>query len=157
MRRQPAVERRALPLFPRRALETTYAILAATWLTGAVWLLLHHFMRRQGELGIVPHPLEPWTLKLHGASAFAALWLAGFLWSSHIIPAWRRMRRPASGITLAVLFAGLIVSGYLLYYVGDESWRARVALAHWLVGLALPLSLIAHVLDRRQGGSAHSR
>ena len=119
MRMQPAIERRALPLFPRRALETTYAILAATWLTGAVWLLLHHFMRRQGELGI--------------------------------------MRRPASGITLAVLFAGLIVSGYLLYYVGDESWRARVALAHWLVGLALPLSLIAHMLNRRRGESAHSR
>jgi hypothetical protein len=149
MRAKPVMERR-VPLFSKRSLRTTHAILAATWLTGAAWLLLHYFLWRQGELGLGPHPFEPWSLKLHGASAFAALWLAGFLWSSHIVPAWTRMRRPASGVTLAALLAALIVSGYLLYYLGDESWRARVALVHWIVGLALPLSVVAHVLDRRR-------
>ena len=151
MRLPEAIDRRALPLFPKGALRMTYTTLAAAWFTGGAWLALHYFMRRQGELGIEPHPLEPWTLKLHGASAFAALWLAGFLWSSHLVPAWQRIR-PASGIILAVLFGGLIVSGYLLYYLGGESWRAMVAIAHWLVGLGLPLSLIWHLLDRRRGG-----
>lgn len=135
--------------FSPRGRAAAYAIVAATWLTGIAWLALHFFAQRQGEFGAAPHPLEPWSLKLHGASAFASLLLAGAVWSTHILPAWHQRRRPASGLTVAATFALLIATGYLLYYAGDDALRARVATAHWVVGVLFPLLLVLHVVRRR--------
>ena len=43
---------------------------AGLWLTGALWLLFHYLLKRQGWLGAV-HPLESWWLRFHGAFALA--------------------------------------------------------------------------------------
>ncbi|NIO41107.1 MAG: hypothetical protein GTO41_13585, partial [Burkholderiales bacterium] len=39
----------------------------------------------------------------------------------------------------------LTVTGYLLYYVGSDPVRDVLAIAHWGVGLGLPLLTIWHV------------
>ncbi|HKE47450.1 MAG TPA: hypothetical protein VKB52_05260 [Rhodanobacteraceae bacterium] len=125
-----------------------YAVLSLLWASGAVWLVLRYFLRPAGEFGELPHPLEPWLMRLHGLGAFAALWLAGQLWIVHVVPSWRSHRRN-SGILLGVIFAVLIVSGYLLYYAGDENLRAFVSIAHWSIGLVLVVPLLVHSLRRR--------
>ncbi len=127
----------------------TYSILGTTWITGLGWLLLHRFFRRAGEFGLVPHPLEPWAQRLHGASAFAALCLLGALWVAHVLPAWRRKSRPLSGIAVLATLLALAVTGYVLYYMGSEDARARVAVVHWVIGLAAVAPLLIHVLRRR--------
>lgn len=134
--------------FSPRARAAIYSILGAAWVTGLGWLVLRHFLRRPGEFGLVPHPLEPWAQRLHGASAFAALSLMGMLWTTHVVRAWRRHLRPPSGFAVLAVLAALAVTGYLLYYVGSEDARARIALAHWVIGLAGPLLLIVHVCQR---------
>lgn len=120
------------------------------WLTGVVWLVFHHFLRRQTDFGLAANPLEHWWLAAHGAFAFASLWMLGFLWATHIPRGWRTRRHRKTGIALFAFFAFLVASGYLLYYVGDDNWRDYLSQAHWIIGLALPAFFLGHWLIRRR-------
>ena len=138
--------RSALELGTRRK-ALIYTVLVVTWLSGAAWLILHYFLSNRGEFGVEPNPLEFWMLALHGACAFAFLWLAGWLWTTHIVPWWRgRQRRRASGVTLIAFGVVLIVSGYLLYYGSGDSLREWTALVHWIVGLAAAIPMLVHAV-----------
>lgn len=53
-----------------------------------------------------------------------------------------------AGVTLTVITAALILSGYLLYYLGIEWLRDWTSLIHWVVGLALPAFFVWHYLGR---------
>ena len=127
-------------------------VLSGLWSSGALWLPLHYFLTQKARFGTVPHPLEPWTLKLHGAFAFAALWCGGLLWGMHIVGGWRSGRRRWTGIALSALGVLLIASGYLLYYAGDEDLRAVTSIVHWGIGLGAPIAFLAHRLfkDKRK-------
>lgn len=127
---------------PRRI--GVYVVSAAVWMTGLLWLVFHYFLQRDGEFGREPNPLEPWWLKLHGAAAFGALWIFGLLWGVHVLNGWSAGRRRWSGGALFAAFALLIVSGYLLYYAGDEGLRDVVGVAHWVIGLGAPAAFIWH-------------
>lgn len=133
----------------RRRRWALYIIGSGVWLTGGLWLLFHYFLVKQGEFGPTTNPLEPWWLKLHGAFAFAAVWLFGLLWGIHIAKLWSGKRRRWSGGTLTAIFAFLILSGYLLYYVGDDRIRPLISAVHWGIGLACPIFFVWHRLKRR--------
>jgi hypothetical protein len=129
------------------------------WLTGLVWLMFHYLLVRDGEFGPQTHPLEPWSLALHAAFGFAAIWVFGLLWSAHIARAWPLVRRRWSGVATTALIAWLMASGYLLYYVGNESLRASLSLMHWSLGVACPLVFVVHRYGlrlRRTGGSVEA-
>jgi hypothetical protein len=132
--------------FSRRGKLVVYAVLGVTWSSGLAWLILHYLLTRHGEFGDEPHPLESWALALHGACAFAGLWLGGWLWSTHISPWWISHKRRSSGIVLIGMAVLLIVSGYLLYYASDENIRGAIRILHWSVGLALALPVLVHAL-----------
>jgi hypothetical protein len=138
-------------LSPRREV-LVYAILGVLWTSGVGWLVFHYFLRQAGDFGELPHPLEPWWLRLHGAAAFATLWLLGLLWAIHVVPGWKARRR-SSGVVLGIVLAALVLSGYLLYYAGGDEMRTAIALVHWIVGAALPLFLLPHVLRGRRSGT----
>lgn len=123
------------------------------WGSGVAWLGLHYFGVRQGEFGPEQSPYEPWTLKVHGAVAFMALWLGGILWGVHIVNGWDQNRRRVSGSVLLGAFLLLIVSGYLLYYGGEAS-RPLISLSHWILGLGLPALYLAHRLIERRKARA---
>ena len=123
---------------------TVYAVGAGVWLTGALWVLFHYFFFRNGPFGPSPHPLEFWSRAVHGAFGFASLWVFGMLWGVHIIEGWRSGRRRWSGSFSFALFAWLVVSGYLLYYLGDDRLISAVSLLHWSLGLASPLPFLLH-------------
>lgn len=129
-------------------IKAIFVIGAGLWLTGGVWLLLHHFMMRQTDYGPAPDPLERWSLVAHGAFAFASLWMFGLLWGAHIVKRWKAKRHRLSGGLMFVALAALMVSGYLLYYVGDDGWRALIGKGHWIIGLALPLPFALHWIVR---------
>jgi hypothetical protein len=130
----------------RRAL---YVIGVGVWLSGGLWLLFHYFLTKQGEFGPQSNPLEPWWLKIHGAFAFAATWLFGLLWGTHITVGWRSGRRRASGGVLTGLIFWLVLSGYLLYYAGDDRARSLISIGHWGLGLACPLLYWIHRMRKR--------
>src|ERR1051326_1224304 len=123
---------------------SVYAIGLGLWATGALWLLLHYFFAPETPFGPSPHPLEFWSRAAHGAFGFAALWLFGMLWGTHIVEGWRALRRRWSGSAMFSMFAWLVVSGYLLYYLGGEQPLAITTLLHWSVGLLSPLPFLLH-------------
>lgn len=123
------------------------------WISGGLWLIYHHFLRRPGEWGPEPNLLEPWWLRLHGAFAFLALWTLGLMWGVHIARGWSSGRRRWTGSLFFAWLMMLSVTGYLLYYAGDDGAWAILSPAHWIAGLALPLAYAAHRwLKRRPGG-----
>ena len=140
--------------FSRRLRRTWYAIGIGTWLSGVLWLIFHEFLARPSEFGVSPNPLEPWWLRLHGAFAFAALWLLGIVSALHIPPGWRTDRRRWSGGWLVAVIAWLILTGYLLYYVGADGPLAVIVVLHWAVGLAAPLAYLLHRAGTRTRGHA---
>ena len=122
------------------------------WLSGAGWLLLHYFGQHQGEFGSESNPLEPWLLRLHGLALIPALLGFGGLMIVHIPKGWKHETQRLAGITLTAVAASLILTGYLLYYVGDDAAREWTSLIHWLIGLAIPVIFVWHYLGRSHTG-----
>lgn len=144
--RMSASIRKAGSLGPSRRW-SLYIIGMGVWLSGGLWLLFHYFVVRQGEFGPQVHPLEPWWLKIHGAFAFASIWIFGLMWGIHVTKAWPGKRRRWSGSTMVGVFAWLTLTGYLLYYVGDEKARPILSILHWGLGLACPVFFLWHRLS----------
>lgn len=119
---------------------------ALLWLSGAGWLLLHYYGQVQGEFGPETNPLEPWFLRIHGLVMIPALLGFGGLFLVHMPKGWKNRHQRYIGIGLTISFAILIISGYMLYYVGDELLRDWTSLIHWGFGLAIPAIFIWHYL-----------
>ena len=130
----------------RRQRLATYVGLTAAWSTGALWLLFHYFLQRQGEFALEPHPLEHWWLRLHGLCAFALLWFGGVLWALHVRHGLGRFQRRRSGLVIAFAFCALAASGYLLYYADEGAARDVIGVLHWAFGLSLIVPVFIHAL-----------
>ncbi|MFC5474783.1 DUF4405 domain-containing protein [Paraherbaspirillum soli] len=130
-----------------------YGTFGGLVLTGALWLVAHYFLRSAGEFGEAVNPLEPWSMKLHGAAAMVALFFIGSLLNSHIRRAHSARRNRASGWVMVALLALLTLSGYALYYIASESSRPLWSAGHWILGLVFPALLVLHItLGRRAAG-----
>jgi len=116
----------------------------ALWLSGAAWLLLHYLGHAKGEFGPETNPAEPWMMRLHGFVLLPALLGVGGMFVAHIPKGWDHARQRIAGVVLGTVLGLLILSGYLLYYVGDDRARDWVSKAHWIVGLGLPVVFIWH-------------
>ena len=133
------------PELSRDRRRAVYLIAGGVWLTGAVWVVAHYFLLEEGPFGPAPHPLEFWSRAAHGAFAFASLWLLGLLWTVHIPAGWRSLRRRWTGGLIFGVSAWLVITGYLLYYLGSDELISTVTFLHWSVGL---VSLAIFALHR---------
>lgn len=117
------------------------------WLSGSAWLLLHYYGQTEGEFGPQMNPLEPDMLTVHGFMLIPVLLGIGGMFVAHIPHGWSHRHQRIAGVVLGVVLAVLIVSGYLLYYLGDEDWRSWASLGHWGLGLLLPLAFVWHYIN----------
>ncbi|MFN2644466.1 MAG: hypothetical protein ABR570_05710 [Burkholderiales bacterium] len=106
-----------------------YAVLLVLILSGALW-----------EADVARSAL----IKVHGAAAMASLLVLGSLLARHVATGWSAKANRASGACLLVVLSWLVISGYLLYYVGDETLRRYAAQSHFWTGLALAALFAAH-------------
>ena len=144
---------RYLVLGPRlgpRSRRAVYALGLLLLVSGAAWLVLHTFVRVEGAFGPEHHPLEAWLMRLHGLLALPALVGLGALLPAHVWPAWRPRMRRTSGLALLITSAVLALGGWALYYVAEEATRAWLSVSHWVLGLALPALLLAHIVGARR-------
>jgi len=117
-----------------------HASVVALAFSGLLWLLVHYtWGSGAGEL---PHPLELWMIRLHGAFAMAGLFFVGVLASEHVPRGWRMARQRGTGLSLLACMAALVLSGYALYYFAPETLRAWIGNSHAAVG-AIVLALLA--------------
>lgn len=117
------------------------------WLSGSAWLLLHFYGQATGEFGPEANPLEPWMLRLHGFVMLPALLGVGGLFIAHFPKGWIHRPQRIIGIVLGVFLAILAITGYLLYYVGDDDLRTLFSKTHWIAGLAVPAAFIWHYVN----------
>jgi hypothetical protein len=134
---------------PTRRRITLYIVSAGVWLTGAVWLLYHYFIRTVDNFGFEnPDPNQRWWLIAHAVFSLAAVWLFGVLWPNHVKKSWNQNVRRWSGGSLFGVILWLSVTGLALYYIGSDDWRAWTSFAHWVPGLAALLLFLYHLLTR---------
>jgi hypothetical protein len=114
-------------------------------LSGALWLLFHYYVRIPGEFGPTLHPLEPWLLSIHGISSAGLLIGFGSVMPGHVRRAWNAARNRFTGSIFFGVMLALIVTGYLLYYVGNETARSFLSIFHWVVGFGLPVFAGWHI------------
>ncbi len=132
-----------------RRRRTLYVISIGVWLTGAVWLIYHYFVRSIDQFGFEnPHPDQQAWLIAHAAFGVAAVWIFGVLWPGHIIRGWKARVRRTSGGWLFGVVTWLTLTGLALYYIGNSAWREWASLGHWIVGLAALLPFLIHLLTR---------
>lgn len=147
--RLPA-ERVRLGTSARRAL---YATMIALIGSGVGWLGVHFGSELFGARTDDLHRLaqEALALKVHGATAFAALLALGAMGAHHARRGWALKRNRVGGSVVVVEFALLITTGYALYYLVSDDTHAPVSVLHWALGLALAPMLIAHIIVGRRG------
>ena len=140
-----------MPLrLPRWQRLLLYGSMAALWITGLLWLVVHHFVQVQGELGPRPHWSERWWLDLHGLFVFLGLPVLGPLLLQHAPRGWRTGRSRRLGLTLVIVLVWLVLTGYALYYFPELLSPGIVSILHWTVGLAAPLLLVVHIRSGRR-------
>ena len=124
-------------------------VFALLWLSGALWMLLHHFFPGHNEFGPLPNTYEALLMRLHGLIAVVAVFLLGWLGASHMLARWSAWAGRPSGLWLLGSALVLIVSGYALYYTSGGVHEAGGVLHEWLGLGALAIALI-HWLGRRR-------
>ncbi len=120
----------------RLALYVTGAILV---LTGVASAWLHYLVDESTAT-----PANALLMKIHGAAAMPALLLLGAL-LPHVAWGWRLAHNRASGIALLALNGVLIVTGYFLYYAGDDVLRQSAGVIHLVLGAVLAVLLPTHL------------
>ncbi len=118
------------------AVYTTFGLLL---LTGAGWMIAD---RHRDEAAWQEWPA--FLLKIHGAAAMVALLVLGAL-VLHIKRGWAAKVNRWSGASVIALNVFLVVTGYGLYYAGDENLRARLSRWHAWIGLGTLLILPLHI------------
>jgi cation transport ATPase len=124
-----------------------YVVLLVLFFSGAAWAYVHYLSPRPEDLR---NTLKAWALKIHGAAAMATLVLIGTVLTAHVKFAWSARRNRLNGIFFLTIFGVLTVTGYGLYYFGDDRLRAWTSWIHLGIGLILPLFLLAHILLGRR-------
>ena len=129
---------------PRRQRVAIYWILGALWVSGCVWLVLDQFCARAGEFGPMQNPWQPPVLLVHGVVSILAMYLLGWVSARHVLRWWPGGLRRLSGGTLATCLLLLVVSGFALFFVSDDSWQRKAALSHDALGLIVTVFGIQH-------------
>ncbi len=135
-----------------------YSPLLVSFATGVSWFVLNRWFGVVDEFDIPhKHPLQPLLIKIHGASAMLVLVAFGYILATHVHAAWRTHRQRKSGLPLVAVFVLMAMSGWCLYYLGDETWRERVAWLHLGGGLSMPVILLTHIFlgHRSRKTAAH--
>lgn len=141
-----------LERWQRRAVYLSIGLLS---LSGLFWLVVHYFLRAASQFGETVNPLEPWTMKVHGAAAIVAWFVFGTMLNSHIRRALRSGRNRVSGWSMVTVIGLLTLSGYGLYYVASEGSRPFWSVAHWVTGVALGFGLLLHIRLGRRSRLTH--
>ena len=122
-----------------------YLLIGALFFSGLAWIIARFTLRAVGEFGETIHPLEHWSIQLHGALIVPSAFLIGSLLFQHMRRAHHAGRNRKSGWTMVMSLAWLALTGYGLYYFASETARPWWSAAHWIVGCALPALLLLHI------------
>lgn len=111
-----------------------YGIFGVLFLSGVIWL-------------VTP---SAWLLSVHGGAAMASLVVLGVLIPSHMQRGWAQQRNRRTAVLMIAVCLAMVLSGYGLYYCGNDHWRSWISGAHSFAGCALPFALVWHIINGRK-------
>jgi len=123
---------------------TLYAVSMVLLVSGGAWAWIHH-LDEAGRASDLLRQTKPWLLKAHGYAAVGFVLLLGTLIPVHIRHSWHARKNRLNGAFFLSAVGLLTLSGYALYYLGDESWRNGASQFHIWLGLAAPILLFFHI------------
>ncbi len=121
-----------------------YIVSALLFASGAAWVVLHYL--QEGS----PKSAETNLMRVHGGAAMAILALVGAAAALHSTRSWREGKNRLTGVGLGATLIALTLTGYLLYYDGNETTRAVASVLQWAIGLATPFFFACHALLGRR-------
>jgi hypothetical protein len=118
---------------------------------------MKYFLVTDDPFAVANHPLQPAVLKAHIIVAPLLTFAIGLValrhvWK-HIQAGVRRGRR--SGLSMAVMVAPMILTGYFIQAVTGEGLLRAMAVSHIAFGVVYALGLVAHQVTMR--GTARRR
>jgi uncharacterized membrane protein YidH (DUF202 family) len=121
---------------------------ALTTLTGIVFAYMKYFMTPTDEFAVVNHPIQPHMLAVHVVIAPLALFVLGWVFSSHMLPKYRfgDGSNRKSGIGAMILIVPMALSGYLLQVSTSEVLREAMAVAHWISSGVFAVAYLVHLV-----------
>jgi hypothetical protein len=126
-----------------------YVISLTLFLSGIGWAWIQH-LDELGKAGDSLLQAKTGLIAIHGFSAMAFVLLLGTLLASHVRRAWLGRKNRPNGVFFLAAVSLLALSGYALYYLGNESVRAAVSRFHLWLGAAAPALLFWHILAGRK-------
>jgi hypothetical protein len=149
------MKRRGLQL-SRHHRRSIYFIGLALLISGLAWVWLHR-LDETGTAGAPWRELKPWLMKVHGFAALGFVLLLGTLLAVHVRHSWHARRNRANGAFFLSAISILTLTGYLLYYLGNEQLRAWCSDVHFWLGAAIPVLLIWHIRSGRRATATTDR
>ena len=124
--------------------------------TGLVYAWFRYVTKPEDPYAVVNHPLQPAVQHAHVLCAPLLVFAAALIWRRHVADRWRQSRsdRRRSGRSLALGFAPLVASGYLLQVATDEPWRRAWVVLHLVSGGLWLAAYAAHQLTPRRARAA---
>ena len=132
----------------RRQQWLVYVSGSALWFTGICWAWIQH-LDKAGRAGDALRQIKPWLLEIHGFSAVTFVLVLGTLLPTHVRRAWHAHKNRGNGVCFLLATGLLTLSGYALYYLGNEHWRAVTSRIHLWLGVAIPALLLWHIFSGR--------
>ena len=131
---------------------SVHAAAAVVALTGLVYGWMLYFGEPADEFSILNHPWQGDLQWGHIVAAPTLVFACGLIWRAHV---WLRLRtghrqRRATGLVLAVLFAPMVVTGYLLQAAVDDGWRTAWVWSHGICSSLWVLAYVVHQVPRRR-------
>lgn len=126
--------------------------------TGIGYGVTLYCLESDDPFALVHHPAQPWLQAAHVALAPLLVFAFGVAWPLHIVAKLHhgaRSRR-RTGITLMVLAATMVVSGYGVQIASTAPLRTAWVWLHVVGSLAFLACFVAHLVTRdRPKGVAH--
>jgi hypothetical protein len=129
-----------------------YSVFGVLWGSGALWLLIEEWFK-DPEIGATRTLLQIFAMEVHGAVMLVFLLMLGTLFA-HVRRGLILKTNRLSGWCIIGLNALMALTGWLLYYVSDDTARAWSSVIHWSVGLAALPALYTHILLGRTSTAA---
>ena len=119
---------------------------AGTLVTGVAYWWMKELLTPAEPWAVINHPLQPWMLKAHILLAPLLVFSVGLITTRHV---WRHFRNGVrkgrgTGLTAAIGFIALVITGYVLQVVTGETILRLLAWSHLGLGILYSVGVAAH-------------
>jgi hypothetical protein len=105
--------------------------------------LFSFLLNAMSGIGLWLYKIQFWRA-LHGWSIPFFLIVFGIIWRVHILRGWNLKKNVISGVVTLLVFLGLTITGWMIYYSGSDQTQKISASFHTWLGLGVSFILFIH-------------